>query len=489
LTATVVSKEPPIPSVQAFNAQIVIGSKDEALRKAADLFDTVATRLEKSQKREELYWVNALKIRRNNWRLIPSPLPRGTFIGKGVDRTARDFLVAYGLEECKPSLTHCRLDDDPHLPHLPKAHIAFRRGALANLSDVGGKNELVFANRQRNRMQISLSITTPEGKVSATMNSLPAPPKTLSVEEELAWAQTEIIDQEIFSYLVKEAPAMPTIIGRVSERTIGVDAADGIELKFELVSLTSPQLPRASHSFLIPKVKDEEVQAGAISPICDVIYHALHILLLRKHEYQKGVRLKAIANFQPPPDEKEHPISPPILQPIVDFLQYNLFCERLELELNKAASGLTAAGINTTVFFNGVGETGDELVKFISDIPQTISHISGEAVLTIADRWVHPWPYCGCRLKRLLTQAYCPLHLCGAITSNCTPIPSNDSCILDGPTLAVTSERNRALLASPYMPIGSASQGRHMARRLGPPRRTMGGLRTVSFIHSAAAVS
>lgn len=137
-------------------------------------------------------------------------------------------------------------------------------------------------------------------------------------------------------------------------------------------------------------MKDEEVQAGAISPICDVIYHALHILLLRKHEYQKGVRLKAIANFQPPPDEKEHPISPPILQPIVDFLQYNLFCERLELELNKAASGLTAAGINTTVFFNGVGETGDELVKFISDIPQTISHISGEAVLTIADRWVYP---------------------------------------------------------------------------------------------------
>ena len=120
LTATVVSKEPPIPSVQAFNAQIVIGSKDEALRKAADLFDSVATRLEKSQKREELYWVNALKIRRNNWRLIPSPLPRGTFIGKGVDRTARDFLVAYGLEECKPTLTRSMHDSPTYLtPQQP----------------------------------------------------------------------------------------------------------------------------------------------------------------------------------------------------------------------------------------------------------------------------------------------------------------------------------------------------------------------------------
>ncbi|KAJ3528511.1 hypothetical protein NMY22_g9384 [Coprinellus aureogranulatus] len=346
LTATIVTKQPPISSLQAFNAQIVIGSKDEALRKAADLFDTVATRLEKSQKREELYWVNALRIRRSNWRLIPSPLPRGTFISKGTDRTAKDFLVAYGLEE---------------------SHAGFRRAALAHLSDVGSKNELVFANRQRNRMQITLSTTTPDGQETIATNTIPAPPESLSVEEELAWAQTEIIDQEIFSYLVKEAPAMPTVIGKVSERTIDVEAADGIELKLELV-------------------KDDEVHHGTISPICDVIYHALHVLLLRKHEFQKGVRLKAIAGFQPPPDEKGQAISPPILQPIVDFLQYNLFCERLERELNKAASGLSAAGISTNVSFDCVGETGRELVDFISDILPPISHISGEAVLTISDR-------------------------------------------------------------------------------------------------------
>lgn len=104
LTATTVTrvlKSSPTTSIQAFDTQIVIGSKDEALRKAASLFDSAATSIEKNQKRSEIYWLNALKIRQDNWRLIPSPLPPGSFVGKGADRTAKDLLVSYGLEECE----------------------------------------------------------------------------------------------------------------------------------------------------------------------------------------------------------------------------------------------------------------------------------------------------------------------------------------------------------------------------------------------------
>lgn len=51
--------------------------------------------------RADKYWVDALKIRRANWGLIPAPLPYGAPIGKGADRTSKDFWVAYGLEECE----------------------------------------------------------------------------------------------------------------------------------------------------------------------------------------------------------------------------------------------------------------------------------------------------------------------------------------------------------------------------------------------------
>lgn len=101
LNASIVSKPPPIQSVQAFNTQLVIGGKDLALRKAADLLKSAATGVEKSRNLSEQYWLDALKIRRGNWGLIPAPLPFGASIGRGADKTTKDFLVSFSLEECE----------------------------------------------------------------------------------------------------------------------------------------------------------------------------------------------------------------------------------------------------------------------------------------------------------------------------------------------------------------------------------------------------
>lgn len=100
LSATLVTKPPPIVSVQAFNAQLTIGSKDEALRKAAGLFKSAAESMERSRLKGERYWVDALRIRRANWGLTPAPLPVGSTTGKGADKTSKDFIISYGLEGC-----------------------------------------------------------------------------------------------------------------------------------------------------------------------------------------------------------------------------------------------------------------------------------------------------------------------------------------------------------------------------------------------------
>lgn len=101
LTSTVVTKPLPIQSVHAFNTQLAIGSKDKALRHASGLFRSAAHAMEESRLRGEKYWVDALKMRRNNWGLIPAPLPPGSATGKGADKTSKDFLVSFGLEECE----------------------------------------------------------------------------------------------------------------------------------------------------------------------------------------------------------------------------------------------------------------------------------------------------------------------------------------------------------------------------------------------------
>ena len=116
LTATIVTKPPPIISVQAFNAQLVIAGKDEALRKAASLFKTAADNMERGRVKADRYWIDALKIRRKNYGLVPAPLPYGSAMGKGADRTSKDFVVSFGLEQCQWLLQLLHVADVQHFP-------------------------------------------------------------------------------------------------------------------------------------------------------------------------------------------------------------------------------------------------------------------------------------------------------------------------------------------------------------------------------------
>ena len=85
--------------MQAFDAQLVIGGKDEALRSASDVLRTAADGIERTANRSETYWADALRLRKMNWSLVPAPLPLGAPSGKGADKTSKDFLISYGLEQ------------------------------------------------------------------------------------------------------------------------------------------------------------------------------------------------------------------------------------------------------------------------------------------------------------------------------------------------------------------------------------------------------
>lgn len=100
LASSSVSQPPSIASVQSFNARLVAGGKDEALRKASELFKSAMIAVERGHDFGARYWIDALKIRRRNWALTPAPLPFGMPTGRGADRTTKDFLISFGLSEC-----------------------------------------------------------------------------------------------------------------------------------------------------------------------------------------------------------------------------------------------------------------------------------------------------------------------------------------------------------------------------------------------------
>ncbi|KAJ3570395.1 hypothetical protein NP233_g4432 [Leucocoprinus birnbaumii] len=350
-SSTQVSKPAPIVSVQGFNAQLTIGRKDEALRHAAGLFKESAESMERTRVAGEKYWVDALKIRRSNWGLVPAPLPPGSATGKGADKTSKDFLISYGLEESPTQ---------------------FRRRAIGRLpSYTAISHDVIFPYRKKSRLRVSIVTKDQTGITHTTTNNVPFDEESI-LDGALRSAQREIVEQEIFSILVQEAGSLPTASAKVSERFIVVDAAQGLELHIELADSVD-----ASTEASRPVERNE---------MCDLIYHGLHLLLLRRHALLKEDRLSSSSSPPPatPNPEKQLQSNYPILQPIIDLLQYQVFLNTIRTEVTQMAHALQAAGIPTNLTMNIVGETGKELVKLLDGKPSLT--VGGEIMVRIFDR-------------------------------------------------------------------------------------------------------
>ena len=231
LSATTVTKPPPIVSVQTFNAQLSIGGKDEALRKASKLFRNAAESMGRSRARGGKYWVDALRARRANWGLSPAPLPPGSATGKGADKTSKDFIISYGLEGCA-----CLNEIWSKMFHSCfSAPPSFRRRAIAQMPTAGNiSRQLVFPFHQNTRLRTSLTFANGSRTDYSTFTA-PNCLDNMDIDAALRNAQVEIANQEIFSLLVAEAGNLPTASVQVAERLIIVSAVQGLDLTFELV--------------------------------------------------------------------------------------------------------------------------------------------------------------------------------------------------------------------------------------------------------------
>lgn len=87
------------------------------------------------------------------------------------------------------------------------------------------------------------------------------------------------------------------------------------------------------------------------------------------------------------PTSQGGPPTPPILQPIVDMLQYRVFCERVHAEIKKVVGALKDAGVPVKLRVNMVGENGEQLVTMLTT-PDPYQRVGGETVLRIANRYV-----------------------------------------------------------------------------------------------------
>lgn len=93
---------------------------------------------------------------------------------------------------------------------------------------------LVYPHRQNTRLKVILRLTDTNGAKRSFHNHVVLDDES-GLHGSLKAAQTEVVEGEIFSVLIREASSLPTASARVSERLIVIEAAPGTELIFELV--------------------------------------------------------------------------------------------------------------------------------------------------------------------------------------------------------------------------------------------------------------
>lgn len=172
---------------------------------------------------------------------------------------------------------------------------------------------------------------------------------------------------------------------------------------------------------------------------CDLVSSVLHVFLLRMHSHTKTHRLgttgimRVQVQGQPP---RVLP-SPPLLQPVIDLLQYEVFCKRVHAEVHKVVRALDVAGIPCSIHFNSAGESGNELVRLLED--STTQKVGGEAVLRIDERYVE-----FNQMPDLWLSDHFQTHYSSdipfSVFTYCTSCPSHAATILDS-TIDSTSFR------------------------------------------------
>lgn len=113
--------------------------------------------------------------------------------------------------------------------------------------------------------------------------------------------------------------------------------------------------------------------------MCEMIYHVLRVLLLRRQKSTHSERGIESNRLPDPPSM--------LLQPIIDALQYRVFCERVEAELRRTVNTLNAVGIPSTLSFTAITESGQKLVSILSEDSRKV--VGGEAVIRVHNWYEH----------------------------------------------------------------------------------------------------
>ncbi|KAI8644710.1 subunit 17 of mediator complex-domain-containing protein [Parasitella parasitica] len=250
LTATYVTKPKPTTKSQLESVQLNLGLKRKKQKQASDFLKKSASALKKLVEKEQVFWDEALDLRRNNWQMQANGNAGASFfVQYGYTDVGSDF-----NEQSVGELKRASEDDETldnllqmSLPHSICRKVAVRisQSHMGKLS-LGGQNELsegmlgiledqdAYVDQDgegidnQGKGVAEKVITTYADSLLSTSHS--------KIQNQLAEAHSIVFDAELFSDILAEAQALDSNV-RFPDDEIVINIDGQIDLHVSKVSV------------------------------------------------------------------------------------------------------------------------------------------------------------------------------------------------------------------------------------------------------------
>ncbi|KAI9621417.1 hypothetical protein H4Q26_015717 [Puccinia striiformis f. sp. tritici PST-130] len=270
--------------ITLINSSVSLMRKRKATQNASELLKQAALELGKESKRSQSEWDTLLKLREAGWNMRPKGAKPGSDIslmGRGAERAAKEIGIAYATTEAAEAYELLLLLTSKKINH----QITFTRSIC----------------------RIFLSL---ESFISSGTDDL-------SFEEDLDRARAEILEEEIFGEISKEAQSSTTYRTSTSDRSVIVNGFwEDAEIYFEMrenedeIQTTTEVSRRSTAIGIIPPNNNNTIQQQVnnqpkiLEPVLDLIVFFiytsnLHRLFLDAVEDLRPTKLDIKADLDP----------------------------------------------------------------------------------------------------------------------------------------------------------------------------------------------
>ncbi|KAI9365228.1 subunit 17 of mediator complex-domain-containing protein [Pilaira anomala] len=236
LAATYVTKPKPTPKAQLESTQLTLGLKRQKQKQASDFLKRSAASLKNVVEKEQVFWEEALDIRRNNWLMQANSQPGGSSISVqyGFTEVGSDFNEA-SVGELK------RSGDNSNKLHMSLPHSTPRKVSVHVSQSETGKLGLL----QDAFSEDILGISQNEKNSRVNHNDKPTIKEAHSdIQNQLVQAQSTVFDAELYSKILAEAQALNSNVRFLDDQiVINIDGQIDLSIsKSTLSSFTSTTL-------------------------------------------------------------------------------------------------------------------------------------------------------------------------------------------------------------------------------------------------------